>query len=546
MLGKLRNVNCFLFVLVLSCFVFIQPAISDELADQQTPINQYGVRSSNPYVTERFVEDGNSIDVVIVPGPPTPPQGFVRAEVFSLPEPHPEAGINILSNVPALSWSFGCSATSAAMMFGYYDNKGYANMYTGPTNGGVFPMTNDPWGGETINGEWRDHCPLSATAMGVDGRAIMGHVDDYWVKYGSAAADPFIGYWTEHTKGECTADFMGTNQYWYGNSDGSTTFFYYSNGARIYDYTGYEPTQRDGCHGLKLFAQSRGYSVVTNYSQYIYGYNGNTQGFTFADFKNEIDAGRPVLIHVTGHTMLGIGYDDVDSTMYIHDSWDHNDHTMTWGGSYSGMQHMGVSVLQLTPTEPASTPTAYLLWSHTSGKAGLWTLDASGNRIPSGDKNWGPYDGWTATSYQKLGDGTAKILWSHTSGKAGLWTLDASGKHVPGDKIWGPYDGWTATSYQKLDDGTARILWSHTSGLAGMWTLDTNNNRIPSGDKNWGPYPGWTAWSYEKLDASTAKLLWSHTSGLSGMWTLDANENRVPSGDKSWGPYPDWTSTCYQ
>ena len=69
------------------------------------------------------------------------------------PEPDIAAGINSISNVPALSWSFGCSATSAAMMFGHYDNSGYPNMYAGPTNGGVFPMTNESWGTTVINGE---------------------------------------------------------------------------------------------------------------------------------------------------------------------------------------------------------------------------------------------------------------------------------------------------------------------------------------------------------------------------------------------------------
>ena len=68
--------------------------------------------------------------------------------------------------------------------------------------------------------------------------------------------------------------------------------------------------RRDGCHGMRLFAESRGYSVVTNFSQYIYGYDGNTQGFTFDNFKAEIDAGRPVLIQLEGHTMLGYGYND--------------------------------------------------------------------------------------------------------------------------------------------------------------------------------------------------------------------------------------------
>ena len=72
-----------------------------------------------------------------------------------------------------------------------------------------------------------------------------------------------------------------------------------------------------------------------------------TYGFSFAQFQNEIDAGRPVLIHVTGHTMLGYGYNTSGSIIYIHDTWDHLDHQMTWGGSYDRMTHYGVTVISL-------------------------------------------------------------------------------------------------------------------------------------------------------------------------------------------------------
>jgi YD repeat-containing protein len=357
MFKTLRNFLCYFFVYFLTCFILIDPAISGDSDNKEIPLNQYGIRSTNPYVVDRFIENGKLIDMVIVPGRPNPPGG-VSMQVAVVPEPDIAAGTNTLSNVPALTWCFGCAATSAAMMFGYYDNSGYHNMYAGPTNGGVFPMTNVTWGTAVINGETRALCPLSATRMGLDGRTTKGHVDDYWIKYGSSALDPFIGNWPEHTHGECTGDYMGTNQSSFGNSDGSTTFFFYSNGVPLYDFTLYEPSHRDGCHGLKLFIESRGYNVETNFSQYIYGYDGNTQGFTFEDFKNEIGAGRPVLIHLAGHTVLGYGYNDTGSIVYIHDTWDYSDHSMIWGGSYSDMQHTGVTVLRLAEFAP---PVPYLV-----------------------------------------------------------------------------------------------------------------------------------------------------------------------------------------
>jgi len=342
-------------VVFLTCFILIHPAISDESTDEKIPLNQYGIRSTNPYVVDRFIQDGKSIDKVIVPSRPSPPVGFIR-QVTMVPEPDIAAGTNIVSNVPALTWCFGCAATSAAMMYGHYDNIGYPNMYAGPTGGGVFPMTNATWGTALINGETRALCPLSATRQGLDGRTIKGHADDYWITTDDPGPDPFIGNWTEHTYGECTGDYMGTNQSLLGNRDGATNFFYYSDGAPLYDHIPVDPFQRDGCHGLRLFAESRGYTVQTNFSQYIYGYGGNTQGFTFADFKSEIDAGRPVLIHVQGHTMLGYGYNDTGSTVYIHDTWDYFDHSMVWGGSYGDMEHYAVSVLRLAASGTTPIP----------------------------------------------------------------------------------------------------------------------------------------------------------------------------------------------
>lgn len=336
------------WLLVLSVAAFTLPAFSQPSEDK-VPVNGFGVRSANPYVVERLVINGKSVDKIVVPGPPLPPPGVNRPTVKKLPVPNIAAGVNILANVPSSTWAFGCSATSAAMMFGYYDRIGYLNVYAGPTGGGLYPLNNSSWGTALISGETRALNPLSATRNGLDGRTIKGHVDDYWIQYGNNADDPFItGAWTEHVQGDCTGDFMGTNQSTVGNSDGSTTFWNYTDGSPLYDFSGYEPGSRDGCHGMKLFIDSRGYGVRDqgNFNQYIYGYNGNTLGFTFAQYKAEIDAGRPVLIQVSGHTMLGFGYDDATSTVYLHDTWDYDNHTMTWGGEYAGMQHYAVTVLK--------------------------------------------------------------------------------------------------------------------------------------------------------------------------------------------------------
>ena len=302
----------------------------------------------------RFMWQGREI-VGIRVGPGLPPP--VRPAAVLLPTPNPLAGTNTLSNVPAWDWCYGCSATSAAMMVGYYDNGTYSNMYTGPTNGGVCPMNNETaW----ASGE----APLSATHQGFDGLATRGHVDDYWVSYGDPGPDPYVtNGWVEHTWGDCTGDYMGTNQAKYGNSDGGTTFFFYTNGDPLYDYTGMEPTYKDGCHGMKAFVESRGYSIASSqaFTQFIYPnplYPSNTHGFTFDDFKSAIDDGQPVMIQVQGHSMVGFGYDDTGQSVYLRNTWDHLAHSMPWGGSYSGMTHYAVSCLQLPVNRPPTDPTS--------------------------------------------------------------------------------------------------------------------------------------------------------------------------------------------
>jgi len=91
--------------------------------------------------------------------------------------------------------------------------------------------------------------------------------------------------------------------------------------------------------------------VMENYTQLIQGMYGNSIGFTFEQFKEEIDNGRPVILQLAGHSMLGFGY-DAGNLVYLHDTWDHSVHSMTWGGSYAGMAQWGVTVVRLASDNP--------------------------------------------------------------------------------------------------------------------------------------------------------------------------------------------------
>ena len=105
----------------------------------------------------------------------------------------------------------------------------------------------------------------------------------------------------------------------------------------------------DGTWGFSQFFNARGYGVNDCYYQATNNlYSG---GFSLAQYRAAIDAGNPVMIHVEGHTMVGVGYDSDSNLIYIHDTWDHLVHSMTWGGSYSGMSMQAVSIVNpIIPT----------------------------------------------------------------------------------------------------------------------------------------------------------------------------------------------------
>ncbi len=301
-------------------------------------------------------EPDKNLEKIIISGPPHPPVSLSRATVNAAELEKDTINTKILTT-PAFSWSFGCAPTAAAMLAGYYDRNGYPNVYTGPTNNGLIPMDNSVWGTMTdTGGDTRARCPLSATQKGLDGRTTRGHVDDYWITYSNKDDDPYYtNNWAEHKYGDCTADFMKTNQTTkYGNSDGASAFYMFDDGTPLTAKAmeNYDIQDKDAAYGLKRFFESKGYEVTELYTQRIDA--DATGGFSFNQFKEEIDAGHPILILVTGHMMVGVGYNASNNTVYLHDTWDYDTHSMDWGGSYSGMDHYAVVVIHLKPVSPSS------------------------------------------------------------------------------------------------------------------------------------------------------------------------------------------------
>jgi hypothetical protein len=250
-------------------------------------------------------------------------------------------GAVTLSNPGDYDWWYGCSPTSAGMIIGHYDVAGY----NGHSYSNLVP------GGQAENSTFGSGPYLVNNAI-----ASPGHIEDFYSNLSSDAGyglsgDDLPPPWHSF---DCLADFMGTSQDIYENSNGETTFYYWTDGTPFTstDAAAAAVADFDGMYGMGEYLRYAGYDAATLYTQHIYSPDAPL-GFTFEQYVAEIDAGRPVMIQVEGHSMYGYGYDAANNTVLLHDTWSLGEHSMTWGGSYAGMQQWGVVALTPVP-EPAT------------------------------------------------------------------------------------------------------------------------------------------------------------------------------------------------
>ena len=359
MLSKFpASMKVFFTLLLVTGFLFtsIGASIAQDNPQDLTPdetviLDPEKIEMVNPYFSLLHLDNG--ITGAMINGPTKPPVGFENEGLV------PEAVGTILASFPSYSYVYGSAAVSAAMIAGYYDRNGYPRMYEGPTDGGVMPLTDTSWL------TWSDmmytypNNPLVASHQGIDGRTTKGSIDDYWYNYLSSS-DPYFNNWTQHTWGTAVGDYMKTSQYnLYRNIDNNTWFFGYDDDTKLEcsDMPNIDSSigtlkisEVDGTYGRKLFYEARGYTVTDCYHQ-ITDNQVDEGGFSLANFKAQIDAGKPVLINLAGHSIVGYGYDG--TTIYIRNAWDSNPsniYTMTWGGNYAGMEMWSVSIVNLLPT----------------------------------------------------------------------------------------------------------------------------------------------------------------------------------------------------
>ena len=274
-------------------------------------------------------------------------------------------GAATVPGMPDYDWWYGCTPTSTGMVLGKYDRDGYGGMSydnlapggqaeTRLSRNGAHPNPNPALS--------RTNAPLATSMI-----ASTGHVADFYIAGAGASGDdvapPFHAF-------DCLADFMGTSQDSEGSANGSTWVWNWTNGSRLHysQIPGLGITDESGMYGIYEFVSYAGYGsdVVDMYNQYTDNV-GAADGFTFADFMAEIDAGRSVVVHVEGHSMLGYGYylDAASGAPMINidDTWGLGVQTMPWGGSYSGMGMRSVTVIELAGGGIIPEPATIVLFS---------------------------------------------------------------------------------------------------------------------------------------------------------------------------------------
>lgn len=314
-------------------------AISAQAQDAQIEV-------ISPYLSieHRFLSDGSEVSGAIINGPSEPP--------FPVEEYIPTAGASVqrtFTGFPSYSWLYGCSAVSGAMIAAYYDNHAFPNLYSGPSNNGVMPLTDTSWPAwsDSVGARYPSN-PLVASRNGLDGRTGRGSIEDYWLSNNSTAADPYItGNWAQHAWGAAIGDYMWTSQSAMGNPDGGTRFFTYTVGADKLSCS-YMASKdlKDGTLGRSNFYRAKGYTVTDCYNQPVD--TAVAGGFSLADMRKEIDNDNPVMLNLAGHTVVVYGYDG--DNLLIRDTWSSDPssvRSVPWGGSYQGMAIQSVSIVHI-------------------------------------------------------------------------------------------------------------------------------------------------------------------------------------------------------
>ena len=263
----------------------------------------------------------------------------------------------LFNPVPEAEYMYGCVPTAVGMLLGYYDLYGYRGTALTNVIDGTVALKSRGTDGNIYNMNAFDT---------VLGRAIA--TEEYVYRFYShddintlTATSPAYNYTPTTPQEElpysfaadgvsmnmsvwnCLADYLGTGQYWRGNGNLSTTNSYctledllgYTFVVSIDDGTTHKTIDYQNTamlYGLDLYVKDKGYSLDYEITgAYVVDVAGGS--FTFEDYMAEIDAGRPVIVSIEGHAMVGYGYNAESREIIFDDCYNH-DRKMTWNGTY--------------------------------------------------------------------------------------------------------------------------------------------------------------------------------------------------------------------
>ncbi len=298
----------------------------------------------------------------------------------------------VISGVPAYIWLNGCGPTSAGMVLGYWDGRGF----DGLVPGSAATQTQAVDDMISTSGNYDDYClPM-----------------DTWPNIAPDRSEPPFG--DEHPD-DCIADFMKTSQSYHDNSYGYSWLAPFDNAMEDY---------------ARMVAPDYRVDAET----FLWG------RFTWDMLRTEIDAARPVILLVDldgdvipDHFVPAIGYGESGGTrMYAClDTWDHNIHWYefarinpgrTWGilsGTTCSLTRaeLGRINLRLPGNESIlSSPPTF-----------AWTPDGGANNAFAVDLSYDWTFSWYWSTFENMRQLVSGASWTMP---ADTWSMIPSGSYV--------------------------------------------------------------------------------------------------------------------
>ncbi len=198
--------------------------------------------------------------------------------------------ISEYQDVPEYTWYYGCSPTAAGMLFGWWDAQpGTQNLFDGDASTFWGDSSESPTGGTK---------GMVAATQHIVAGSENGHTYGDW--------HDCTSYPNHESNPASLGDFMKT-------VDGST--------SRSNMAAGFEAFSAWDAPWTSV---NESYADVDATTYYTYG------GWDFDDFKAELEAGRPVHLGITGHSILALGWWD-QSTVGDPNNYGYICYT-TWSG----------------------------------------------------------------------------------------------------------------------------------------------------------------------------------------------------------------------